>query len=201
MSYCNMGYFYWIHRSHMWMLQQKWTFVEREFYKFTNADGFKFQIDASIVLWILLECCPLRKLSQWRVRFKWKVNKGIVIKQVLLFLLITPWTAVFTGHSYSSTLGGVAPDNRCILVREAGVARMEGFLYEGLCWCLPSGQSEERWMVERLKLQAQEDMWVKHKGKDIAKKQECQQTKIHMLIRESSWSIYIRPFWIYKMQS
>ncbi len=69
-----------------------------------------------------------------------------------LFLLITPWTAVSTGRSYSSTLGKVEPENRRILVSEAGVARtvhLRGCLCAApgvcACWVEKMERTSRRW--------------------------------------------------------
>lgn len=75
------------------------------------------------------------------------MNKGAVIKEVPLTLLMAPQTAVSTGRSYPSTLGksGVV-ENECILLGGAGVARTR-HLYGCLsCWgpALASQLSGER---------------------------------------------------------
>lgn len=109
---------------------------------FSEADGFKTQIDRSmhtiITLCIPLACNLLREWPSWIRKFEWRANKEVVIKEVSLFLLITPWTAVSTGRPYASTLGKVEPENRCILVNEAGAARTGTLVRMPLCsvWCL-----------------------------------------------------------------
>lgn len=63
----------------------------------------------------------------------WVVGEQRGGNQRSLSLLITPWTAVSADRSYSSTLGKVEPENRRILVREAGAAKMGTLVRMHLC--------------------------------------------------------------------
>lgn len=75
------------------------------------------------------------------------MNKELVIKEVSFFLVITPSTAVSACRSYPSTLGKVEPENGCILINEAGVARTGTLIWTSLCcvcrWCQLSGKDRE----------------------------------------------------------
>lgn len=63
----------------------------------------------------------------------WVVGEQRGGNQRSLSLLITPWTAVSADRSYSSTLGKVELENRRILVREAGAAKMGTLVRMHLC--------------------------------------------------------------------
>lgn len=103
---------------------------------------------------ITLASSPLRERPSWTRKFEWRPNKELVIKEVSPFLLITPWTAVSTGRSYSSTLRRVEQQNRCILVQGAGVAKT-GRLCGGLCaasgvrasWAEKTERTSRRWRM------------------------------------------------------
>lgn len=96
------------------------------------------------------------KWPQWMRTLEWMADKEVVIKEVSLFLLITAWTAVSTGRSYSSTLGKVELQNRCILVSEAGVARAGTLVRMPLCsvsgvcasWVEKMERTSRRWRTE-----------------------------------------------------